>query len=162
MKNAKRIFKSAILIIISVFCLFLMSACSADNSHADNDNTAEFVYPEKSAFSFETDIDAVTVKSGENIVINAALKNTSDRDYYIEHGIETITYSYNDDGEIIDAIAVLDEFKSNSEISRTLNITAKDSGQITVSADFSVKPSKYSDEFEIYKFEKSIQVNVVE
>lgn len=157
MKNAKRIFKSAVLIIISVLFLFLMSACSADN-----DNTAEFVYPEKSAFSFETDIDAVTVKSGEDIIINAILKNTSDRDYDIEHGLEPIMYSYNAFMEIVDAIAVIDNFKSNTEISRTLNITAKDSGQITVSADFSVKPSKYSDEFEIYKFEKSIQVNVVE
>ena len=150
-------FKSAILIIISVLCFFLISACSSEN-----DNSKEFVYPEKSAFLFETDTDTVTVRSGEDIVINATLKNTSDRNYYIEHGIETITYSYNDDGEIIDAIAVLDEFKSDSEISRTLNIKAKDSGQITVSADVSVKPSQYSDEFEIYEFEKIIKVNVVE
>ncbi len=162
MKNNKKILKSAILIIIAV-CLFLMSACSADNSIKDNDKTvsAEFVYPEKSDFSFETDKDTLTVKSGEDIVIKCTLKNTSDRDYYIEHGEETITYSYNDFGEVINAIAVLHNFKSNSEISRTLNIDAKDSGQVTVSSAIAVKPSQYSDEFEIYEFEKTIQVNVV-
>lgn len=114
MKNNKKILKSAILIIIAV-CLFLMSACSADNSIKDNDKTvsAEFVYPEKSDFSFETDKDTLTVKSGEDIVIKCTLKNNSDRDYYIEHGEETITYSYNDFGEVINAIAVLHNFKSN-------------------------------------------------
>lgn len=164
MKYNKKILKSAILIIISVLCLFLMSACSADNSLKDNDKSvsAEFVYPEKSDFSFETDKDTLTVKSGEDIVIKCTLKNTSDRDYYIEHGEETITYSYNDFGEVINAIAVLHKFKSNSEISRTLNIEAKDSGQVTVSSAIAVKPSQYSDEFEIYEFEKTIQVNVVE
>lgn len=164
MKNDKINFKSAILIIIAVLCLFLMSACTADNSLKDNDNTAstEFVYPEKSDFSFETDKETLTVKSGEDIVIKCTLKNTSDRDYYIEHGKETITYSYNDFWEVINAIAVLDNFKSNSEISRTLNIEAKDSGQVTVSAAISVKPSQYSDTFQVYEFEKTIQVNVVE
>lgn len=164
MKRDKKIFKSTIWIVVSVLCLFFISACSADHSPKENDNTvsAEFVYPDKSDFLFETDKDTVTVKNGENIVIKCTLKNTSDRDYYIEHGAESITYSYNDSGEVINTIAVLDEFKSNSQISRTLNIAAKDSGKITVSAAFSVKPSQYSEEFKTYAFEKNVQVNVPE
>ena len=75
--------------------------------------------------------------------------------------METITYSYNGISEEINAIAVLDNFKSNSEISRRLNITVNESGNIKVFATIYVKPSQYSDQNKVYTFERDILVNEV-
>ncbi len=165
MVNTMRVLKIILLIIISILCIFGISACSKDNSIVDTSNTGiktNFNYPEKSEFVFEVSQENFSVRSGEVMTIDCSLKNISDRDYYIQHGVETITYSYNDLGEVMDAIAILENFKSNSEYNRTLEITANKSGKITVSATIYVKPSQYSDEYETYTYEKDIAVDVVE
>lgn len=75
--------------------------------------------------------------------------------------METITYSYNEISEVIDAVAVLDNFQSNSQISRRLNITVNESGKITVFATIYVKPAQYSDQNKTYTYKRNISVNVV-
>lgn len=162
--------KITLLVIISVIFLLGVAACTKNNLATDTvdkptvkmntDTDVDFKYPEKSDFIFETDKNNVTVRNGENITIKCSLKNASDRDYYVEYGVEVITYSYNDFSETLNAIAVLDIFKSNSEYNRNLEITANKSGKITVSATIYVKPSQYSDQYEIYSYEKEIVVDV--
>ncbi len=159
MRLSKKLLISAML----VLCILGISACSKESNNS-NDETinynSDFIYPEKSNFSFEVSKDKINVKKGESITVDCVLKNISDENYYIEHGIETITYSYNDIGEEMDAVAILDEFKSNSEISRKLSISATESGKLTVSANIYIKPSQYSDQFKQYYFEKVVLVNV--
>lgn len=163
MKNIKIIS----LIMIFVLCALGLGGCagSGNSAAANADESAsvsDFKYPKKSAFKFEVSESKVTAKKGDVIKINCFLKNTSKNDYHIEHGSETITYSYNDESEVITALAVLDDFKSDSEIQRGLEITADESGEIIVYAEISVKPSRFSEEMKTYNFEKKIKVTVTE
>ncbi len=156
--------KILLLIMVFVLCALEISACSINNKEIDNqtnNSIVDFDYPEESDFEFVVSKDNLTVKKGETVTIDCVLKNLSNKNYYIEHGVETITYSYNEIGEELDAIAVLDDFQSNSEISRRLNITVNESGKITVSANIFVKPAQYSDQNKLYSFKKDIIVNVV-
>lgn len=159
-----KISKILLLIMVVVLCALGISACSIDNKEIDNNSTnssVSFNYPEKSNFVFEVSKDNLVVRKDEIMTVDCSLKNISNKDYYIEHGIEAITYSYNEFSEEMDAAAVLDNFKSNSEINRSLSITANESGKITVFATIYVKPSQYSDQNKLYTFEKDIIVNVV-
>lgn len=151
-------------IMMFVLCTLGISGCSINNNEFNNNTNnsiADFEYPEESDFEFEVSKDEITAKKGEIVTIDCTLKNVSNENYYIEHGVETITYSYNEISEEINAIAVLDNFKSNSVISRRLNITVNESGNIQVFATIYVKPSQYSDQNKAYTFEKDILVNEV-
>ncbi len=151
-------------IIMFVLCTLGISGCSINNNefyNNTNNSIVDFEYPEESDFEFKVSKDEIIAKKGEIITIDCTLKNVSNENYYIEHGVETITYSYNGISEEINAIAVLDNFKSNSEISRRLNITVKESGNIKVFATIYVKPSQYSDQNKVYTFERDILVNEV-
>ncbi len=151
-------------IILLIPCLCLTGACSS--GHAADGNTeansaSDTNYPNESAFQFEVSRESFDIKKGEMLKIDCGLKNISDEDYHIEHGAEAITYSYNGFGEAIDSIAVLEQFKSNSEISRTLNIRADYSGTVTVTASIDIKPSKHSDQYKTYTFKKDIAVHII-
>ncbi len=156
MKHSKLLF-----IIMSFLCLFGISACSGNNSNTANPN-ASYNYPEKSDFVFEVSHDSIDIKKGEAITIECSLKNISNENYYIEHGMEAITYTYNELSENIETIAVLEQFKSDSVINRTLNITADKAGKITITASIDVKPSEFSDQYKTYTFEKDVVVNIVD
>lgn len=159
--NCKKFFLIAVLLIA---CIFLMSACSNSSSVTRTENTTEIQnsdYKQSPDFVFEVDKDHITVNKWGKATINCSLKNVSDKDYFIEHGAETITYSYNGPTqEELELISIMDTFKSNSEINRTLNLRVTESGKITVYATFDVKPDKFSDQRETYQYTKEIDVEV--
>lgn len=141
-------------VMLLLFCFPWLSGC--DNRKPEN----AFEYPDKSVFSFKCDIKETTVKKGETIIIDCSLENTSENDFYMEHGVETITYSYNNESEYMDAIALLDSFESSEKISRKLELEAKESGKIIVTAEIRLRPERYSESYKTYTYEKEFDVTV--
>lgn len=160
----KKIYKIVALIIATCLLMICFSACSNTDSNSsivDNSKSeSNFNFPDKSDFSLSTNIENSNLKKGESFVINCCLKNNTERDFFIEHGVETITYSYNDVSECLNAISVLDTLNSSSEIKRKINIQAIESGVITVTATIRVKPAQYSDSYETYTYNQEINVTV--
>ncbi|MDE6150102.1 MAG: hypothetical protein K2F81_08435 [Ruminococcus sp.] len=181
-----KIYNKTFLILIGCFLVIFMSACTNSNTESssvvedtksdsvfkpldEEESSSEldniepgstFDYPDKSEFSLSAKIQNSNVKSGGSFIIDCSLKNNSDRDFYIEHGSQTITYSYNGDSEFHNLIAILTTFKSNDEIKETLNIDAKKSGTIIVKAEIRVKPDEYTDSYKTYTYTKEIEVTV--
>ena len=79
---------------------------------------------------------------------------------FIEHAVETITFSYNGVSEEMDSLAVLEKFQTGKEINRTLDIKAQKSGIITITATIHVKPAQYSDTYKTYEYNEQIEVIV--
>ncbi len=162
----KSYFKIWGLLVIVLLCTVGLSACGNNeeptNSEPESKSIGNFDYPDKSAFVFTADIQESTVKKGEPFIIHCSLKNTTDRDFFIKHGTQTITYLYNDDSEILNAIALFDTFKQGGTIDRELSIPAKKTGAITVTATIYITPEKYSDVStqQEYKYTKTIDVTV--
>lgn len=142
----------------SVFMPLVEEESSSTLDNIESGST--FKYPDQSDFSLSAEIKNSNVKSGDSFIIDCSLKNNSDRDFYIEHGSQTITYSYNGESEFYTLIAILTTFKSNDKLERTLNIAAEKSGTITVKAEIRVKPNKYSDSYKTYIYTKEIEVTV--
>lgn len=131
------------------------------SSTLDNiESGSTFNYPDQSEFSLSTEIKNSNVKRGDSFIIDCSLTNNSDRDFYIEHGSQTFTYSYNGDSEFHTLAAILTTFKSNDKLEGTLDIAAKKSGTITVKTEIRVKPSEYSDFYKTYTYTKEIEVTV--
>lgn len=159
------------------FCFLCFSACARNNDEAgggnktedgnltQNTNEAEskaasdFLYPEKADFSFKVTVKNPEAKKDENLVVECCLKNDTEREFFIEHGEETITYSCGDYSEEILAVAVLDTLKPGGEIKRTLNIENGAAEKVTVKASFYVKPERYSDEFREYTYVENIDLS---
>lgn len=131
------------------------------SSTLDNiESGSTFKYPDQSEFSLSAEIKNSNVKSGDSFIIDCSLKNNSDRDFYIEHGSQIFTYSYNGESEFHTLVAILTNFKSNDKLERTLDIAAKKSGTITIETEIRVKPDAYSDFYKTYTFTKEIEVTV--
>lgn len=162
--SLRKKFKIMLSALLAVALLFSISACSNNEAVSQTEEiTAETVntqYKQSPDFVFEVDKDNIEVNKFGKITLNCSLKNVSDKDFYIEHGAELITYSYNGESEEMDLIAVMDTFKSNTEINRTINLRANESGKIIVYATFDVKPEKFSDQGETYQYTKEIDVDV--
>lgn len=161
----KRLTRAITLLLGLCIFLFGMDACSTgemnDSHNGENSKvSSDFVFPEKSDFTFSCTIQDHTVNEGENFVISCSLINKSGRDLFIEHGIEAISYSYNAVSEEQDSLAVLDKFQAGEEIGRTLYIKAQTTGTITVMASIRVKPAQYSDAYETYEYNEQIEVVV--
>ncbi len=177
--------KTFLILIICLFTIF-MSACSnssTESSSAVDDTKSDsvfmplddeessstldniesgspFKYPDQSDFSLSAEIKNSNVKSGDSFIIDCSLKNNSNRDFYIEHGSQIFTYSYNGESEFYTTVAILTTFKSNDKLERTLDIVAKKSGTITVKTEIRVKPNEYSDSYKTYIYTKEIEVTV--
>ena len=160
--------KYNILTMVLVCCLLIVSICACSNTNTriesetgnTEDNNTTFIYPSKTDFKFSVKIQKASIGVGESFVIECSLLNDTEREYFIEHGIETITYSYNNDAETLDSLSVLDTFKSGTEIKRDLNIEGKKSGKIIVTASIRVKPAQYSDSYETYTYTEQLDVIV--
>lgn len=166
----KSIFRFGRLLLLLFLCISFSGCTDADTSgefaasptQAESEKDSDFDYPSESDFTFTADIRDTAVRQGEPVIIDCSLTNDTNRDFYIEHGPETITYSYNDMSEAINAVAVLDTFKQGSCIERELSIPATTSGTITVTATIYVKPAQYADvdERREYTYVKDIAVTV--
>lgn len=158
-----------------IMLLFIVSLTACQNNDTASDDVSDstpvsvskssvnFNYPDQTAFTFTADIQKNTIQAGSPFIIQCSLKNTTDCDFFIEHGSQTITYSYNGDSENLNAISVLDTFAAGDTIDRELLIYAKKTGTITLTASFYIKPSQYAERatFQEYTYTKTIFVTVV-
>ncbi len=156
--------KSLSIIIFLLICINLFSLVSCSHNTPNNSsiyNSDKFIYPDKKDFRFTVDTEKVTVQRGQTFNISCSVENKTNKKQYIEHGIECITYSYNGEYESLNTIAVLDTFDIGEQIERNIELTAKESGKVTITAYFRVKSSEYTDSFKEYSYTKSVDITVI-
>lgn len=175
MLKKRKVTIALLLIICLCFCGFVSCGKKSNNDFtwsfsdftkkSNNEITEgtqhDFRFPPESAFVFSAEIDDIEVSKGKKFVVRCVLENTTDNDFFTEHGIETIRYSYNGKSEVLDAISVLDTFVSKGKITREIELIANESGEVDLVASFSVKPSKFSDEFKTYTYKETISITVI-
>ncbi len=123
-----------------------------------------FEWPSNDDFSFEVNYDESAAKVNEEFEIHCKLTNTTERDYHIEHGSETITYDWDGKDEILLLISTMDVFESNGTIERTIKIrpTQAKTCKLVLNASFSVTPEKNSNELKDYNYSKEFMIEVKE
>lgn len=145
----------------------LFSACAANTGTptkstetSTNYAASDYEFPEESGFVLSADIAQSKVQAGVDIVIQCSLKNETGADCHILHGPNTISYVYNGEGEIMNAIGVLEDFAAGAEITRKITVPATDSGTIIVTAEFTVLENRYSETGRDYHYQKPFEITV--
>lgn len=163
----KKIIINIFIAIVCLFSMILLCSCSSEDGNYKNneengtDSTASgYEFPEESGFVLSADIVQSTVKKGENIVIQCSLKNETGTDCYIRHGFEAISYVYNGSEEIMNSMAVEENFAAGAEITRTVTVPSDESGTIAITADFTVLEDEYSQNGKEYHYQKPLEITV--
>ena len=138
------------------------SAVGQESESSPQGESAGFThtaYPAQDAFTLQVTLQNDTVSRGEPFVLECSLENTSGEDYYITHGEEAFSYTYNGNEEAILTMGMPEYFHNGDQLTRTMEISSITSGTITVRADFDVfltpnpegafQPYNYSQDFEV-------------
>ncbi len=153
------------MLIIWIAALF--SACAANTGEptkstetSTNHAASDYEFPDESGFALSADIAQSEVQAGEDIVIQCSLKNETGANCHILHGPNTISYVYNGEGEIMNAIGIEEDLPAGAEITRTITVPATDSGTIIVTAEFTVLENRYSENGRDYHYQITFKITV--
>lgn len=140
------------LIVIAVMVLFLLYTTDKD-----------FSYPSEDVFSLDVKYNAEGIAAGEELTLEAELKNLSGKDYVMHHyAPEMITYKINGEYELIYDMGMYETFKKNTSQERIIHITPETGGvyEIMIMAKFDIMPSMDSAESKEYVISKTISIDV--
>ena len=136
-------------------CLSVLALCGCSSQP----EMERLEAPAQEDFVLSVELQNDTVQKGESFVLECSLENTSGEDYYITHGEEAFSYTYNGNEEAILTMGVPEYFHNGDQLTRTMEISSITSGTITVRADFDVfltpnpegafQPYTYSQDFTV-------------
>lgn len=154
-------FKRILMIIFSLTLILLTGgSCSS-----------EFKYPDESVFELSVNVNNTTFKTGEEFKIECALKNTSNKSYFINHGDrpvailmydETNALAEEEEGVTLGATTFEMEKKEEITAQKTYTIDKPGTYYLRVNAKIGVTTSLHSTLTKDYMYDKEIEIKIIQ